>query len=189
MGESINISNAKSPSSHAEIVDLEVDEAIGPSSTYSSINSTAARPSSDMNQKSVQFFKDQLEQIIRDQDFEYGFTSEADRYFDSIHAENTSLAITVMNSLYLERLGDRQIMLGILQMLAHQDFQAVYPFGQTMAIAALAIRDIEIKEAGIRAFERWNSPDSIPWLKAVDCDKGWLSDYLSAVIHNISRGD
>tara|TARA_R110000868_G_scaffold318429_1_gene579167 strand:+ start:594 stop:782 length:189 start_codon:yes stop_codon:yes gene_type:complete len=56
-----------------------------------------------------------------------------------------------------------------------------------MALAALVHKNDEIKELGIRAFENWNSPNSLEVLKNVKIEANWLNEYLTQVIEDLTE--
>ncbi|MED4225666.1 hypothetical protein [Neobacillus cucumis] len=54
--------------------------------------------------------------------------------------------------------------------------------GQTIALAGLSNRSVEVKEYAVRSFENWGSPDCIEILDGVDCGETWLQEYINQVI-------
>ena len=54
-----------------------------------------------------------------------------------------------------------------------------------MALALLQHRSASVREFAIKAFENWNSKQSLMFLRNIKCDQQWLQDYLEEVIRDI----
>ena len=79
------------------------------------------------------------------------------------------------------------ILIGILHMLSHFSYDGVKPYGPIMALALLQHKSTAVREFSIKAFENWNSKDSLVFLKNVKCDQVWLQEYLEEVISDIEN--
>jgi hypothetical protein len=92
-----------------------------------------------------------------------------------------------INYLFVENFNDQTVLMGILRVLSHFDYQEVVPQGPTVALAALANASAEVRECGIRAFENWGSLHSLKVLENVNCEEKWLDDYLKQVIADLQE--
>lgn len=140
-------------------------------------------------EENVDYFSCQLIEILKRQDFEYGYFSEADKYIENILQINTIFAKEIINRTFISKIEDEKVLLGLLQLVGHCDYMRVYPVGQTIAIASLSFKNVEIKEAGIRAFENWNRKETAPILKRVEAGRTWLDEYLASVIKILESGE
>lgn len=73
----------------------------------------------------------------------------------------------------------------MLRIIGRFDEEIIFPQGKTMALAALSHKNDEVKELGVRAFENWNSLNSLEVLKNISFDSNWLQDYLNQVIKDL----
>ena len=132
-------------------------------------------------------FSAKLLKLLREQDFEYGVDTPADELVRKTFAENQSIAKEWLNQLFVENYDDQTVIMGILRVLSHFEYQEIAPQGPTMALAALSNVSAEVRECGIRAFENWSTLESLEVLKNVTCEEEWLNDYLQQVIAELKE--
>ena len=132
-------------------------------------------------------FSAKLLKLLREQDFEYGVDTPADELVRKSFSENISIAKEWLNQLFVENYDDQTVLMGILRVLSHFEYQEVAPQGPTMALAALSNVSAEVRECGIRAFENWSTLESLEVLKNVKCEEEWLNDYLQQVIAELKE--
>lgn len=130
------------------------------------------------------FTRELLNQIRR-ADFEFGYESSAETFVRGRLGENALATKNWMNDVFLECFADEHITAGILRIIAHLDYEEVEPQGPTMAIAALSHKSPSVKECAVRAFENWERPECIDFLKHVEAGDRWLRDYIEAVISDL----
>ena len=139
-----------------------------------------------MDRFRAEFFA-KLLKLLREQDFEYGVDTPADELVRKSFSENISIAKEWLNQLFVENYDDQTVLMGILRVLSHFEYQEVAPQGPTMALAALSNVSAEVRECGIRAFENWSTLESLEVLKNVKCEEKWLNDYLQQVIAELKE--
>ena len=132
-------------------------------------------------------FSSKFLQLLREQDFEYGVDTPADELVRKCFHENEAISKEWINNLFVENFNDQTVLMGILRVLSHFNYQEVVPQGPTVALAALANKSAEVRECGIRAFENWGSLHSLKVLKNVNCEEKWLEDYLKQVIADLQE--
>ncbi|MBA7531063.1 hypothetical protein ES705_23274 [subsurface metagenome] len=130
-------------------------------------------------------FTHELISLILEENFEYGFRTRADQLVQSQMKINSSVTREWLNKIYVANFNRPEIVIGLLRLIARFEINEISPQGKTMAIAALSHKDHEVKECGIRAFESWNSLESIKILQNVNTNIPWLKDYLNRVIESI----
>jgi hypothetical protein len=130
-------------------------------------------------------FENTFLSLINPAEFDYGDTCEAEQFLATKLSENKIKVLSTLNALYLANYHNDWVTLGIMQILAHLDWDLVAPMGQTMALAALSNANVSIKESGIRAFEMWNRKECIPILEKSYLHINWLERYKKAVISDI----
>jgi len=132
-------------------------------------------------------FTSELIYLLREEDFEYGKDTKADLLVRSKMEQNDLATKAWLNSVYVEYFSNTLILIGILRIIARLDYYVIFPEGQTMAIAALSHRDVEVKECGVRAFESWGSLNSLKILNGIRTDTLWLQEYIDKVIVDLRR--
>lgn len=131
-------------------------------------------------------FSKNLLSLLREQDFEYGFYSPADKIVHQCLLENEIVTKQWLNELFIKNFNDVVITVGLVRVISHIDYEVIAPQGMTMALAALSHKNNEVKECGIRAFENWGSRDSLTVLENISFDQKWLQDYLEQVIEDLT---
>lgn len=129
----------------------------------------------------------ELLRIIFEQNFDYGFDSSADLFIRKFLKQNSVVTKEWLNSLFLEYFNDSRVVIGLLQIISHLDYLEIYPQGPTMALAALSHIDSEVKECGIRAFENWETLDSLKVLRTISYPEKWLQEYVDQVIADLEE--
>jgi len=126
--------------------------------------------------------------MIYENNFEYGYISLAEEYFEElIKKYNPESVMGWLNGIFLKYFENTKIIIGLLHIIAHLDYKIVYPQGQTMAIAALSYNNIEVRECGIRAFEKWGNMESLKILKNLRCEEKWLSNYVQQIVYDLEE--
>lgn len=130
-------------------------------------------------------FSKKLIQLIREQDFEYGIDTPADELVRHAFHQNIEITKQWLNEIFIENYDNEVILLGILRVLSHFEYADITPQGPTVALAALANSNPEVREGGIRAFENWGNLESLNILENVQCDEEWLNEYLQQVVYDL----
>ena len=123
--------------------------------------------------------------LLRDSEFEYGYSSPAEEYVSAQLLKFGPLVREWINELFLECFADSYILGSVLRVMSHFEYNILYPQGITMCIAALSHSETVIKEEAVRVIENWENADMIPLLKRLDVPEKCLSDYIHQVIEDI----
>lgn len=156
-------------------------------STQTTKSPTVSLIDTDEIETHKQKFADTLLTLIHEEIFEYGMENAADVFVQKSLEMGPYFTKEWLNTIFLHRLGDVEVTTGILRIIAHLDYEDIYPTGPTMAIAAGMHENAEIRECGIRAFENWCNADSLKYLKRIRCKEKWLQDYLEQVIIDLEE--
>lgn len=125
--------------------------------------------------------------LLKDEDFEFGYISRSEQLIREQLNINALATRNWINEIFISNFDNEIILMGILRIIGRFDESQIFPQGQTIALAALSHKNDEIKELGVRAFEKWNSIESLAILKKLNFDKAWLQDYVTEVIHDIEE--
>lgn len=152
-------------------------------------NSTSESPENELNRARLARFRKDFEKellcALRESDFEYGLRTLADGFIEERLAENETVVREWLNDLFIKNFEDTAVATRILRLIAHLDYEDIYPQGPTMALAALAHSSAEVRECGIRALENWGTRDSLRILETVRCHEPWLQKYVSRVVSDL----
>jgi len=132
-------------------------------------------------------FTNNLISCLIEEIFEFGFKSKSELIIKEQFSTNTLATRNWLNEIFIDNYQNEKILIGLLRIIGRFEQSIIFPQGQTMALAALAHRNDEIKELGIRAFENWNSPNSLEVLKNVQVEVKWLNEYLNQVIEDLKE--
>lgn len=199
MGELYKINSAQSNS--VEIAPNSSEISIVPATTATEerdpLTGGIETASSDLtienriNAKRMQRFKAnfsaRLLRLLKEQDFEYGVDTPADELVRECFKENESVTKEWLNQLFVESIDQYPVLIGILRVLSHFEYEEIFPQGPTIALAALVNSNAEVRECGIRAFENWGTIESLEVLKNTQCEEDWLKEYLQQVIIDLEE--
>lgn len=79
------------------------------------------------------------------------------------------------------------VLVGILHLLSHLEYDQIFPIGQYIALVAIEHKNKEIAEYGIKCYENWGNPDGIEKLQAISFSTSWLQSYANQVIADLSE--
>lgn len=91
----------------------------------------------------------------------------------------------IVQHIYMMELGKGKVILSLLKYLSSKGYMDVYPYGQMVAMAALAHENIEVREAGIRSFEAWEHVNGKTVLSSLEVHPKWLDDYRKEVLQQL----
>ncbi len=121
-------------------------------------------------------------QLIKESDFEFGFSSPAEEYVSEALNRYGSFAREWINELFNKNFYNPNITSSILRIIAHFDYRQISPQGVNMAITATLHKSVEVQECGIRCFENWEAPENLIVLRSLSYSEEWLKKYLAGVI-------
>ncbi len=125
--------------------------------------------------------------LLRDEDFEFGYTTRSEKLILNQLQINALATRNWINEIFIKHFSDEVIIIGILRILGRFEPNQIFPQGQTIALAALNHENDEIKELGVRAFEKWCSIESLNILKKLQVNTPWLNEYITDVIKDFEE--
>ena len=125
--------------------------------------------------------------LLREEDFEFGYITRSEEVLRDQFQINALATRNWLNEIFLKYFNDEQILIGVLRIIGRFSEQMIFPQGQTIALASLNHENDEIKELGIRAFEKWVSYDSINILSKIKTETHWLQEYIDQVIRDLKE--
>ena len=134
-------------------------------------------------------FVSEFTQLLRDSEFEYGYSSAAERYVRERLRGIGPVAREWISRLFVDNFESSCIVSGILRVISHFSYNEVYPQGVTISTAALCHFDRTVKEDAIRAIENWERPELLPLLRTIDVRDEWLRSYVEQVMRDLETED
>jgi hypothetical protein len=128
-----------------------------------------------------------LKAMLQEEVTESGIINPSENIIESLYSEDKQKTNMLLNKLFIENFHSPHIVVGVLHIISHFDYDLVSPEGQTMAIAALSHKDVEVKEYGVKCFENWQHKDGVMVLEQIKAHEGWLQNYINLVIHDLKR--
>lgn len=130
-------------------------------------------------------FNNRFLQLIHETEFEFGFSTPADKYIRDALTRYGMFARDWISDLFLQNIEIPFVLSAILRVIAHFDYQQMHPQGILIAVTATMHRDADVRECGIRCFESWESADSLRILRNLSFPEDWLNEYLAAVVSEL----
>lgn len=154
-------------------------------------NKVLANEDINKNFKSLQKEIEEREQlkfttILEKDEFEVGFISESEKYFEKISSKYGILSESILINIYLKEINNIKILKNILYIISNLPGNNINSLA-IIPIAAVSNSDDEIKELGVRCFESWDNPKYIDLLESIDTDIQWLNDYIQDVIRELKN--
>jgi hypothetical protein len=128
-----------------------------------------------------------IKAMLQEEITESGMISPSENIIESLYSRDKQKTNMLLNKLFLENFHSPHIVVGVLHIISHFDYDLVSPEGPTMAIAALSHKDAEVREYGVKCFENWQHKDVIMILEQIKANEGWLQNYINLVIHDLKR--
>lgn len=125
--------------------------------------------------------------LIKEEDFEFGFISRSEELIASQLQINALATRNWLNEIFINHFDNEVVLIGLLRIIGRFDESLIFPQGQTIALAALSHSNDEIKELGVRAFEKWCSAESLSILKKLNLNSVWLQEYVNDVINDLEE--
>lgn len=120
--------------------------------------------------------------LLKEEDFEFGYSTRSEDMLNEQLKINALATRNWLNEIFIKNFHDQSVIIGILRIIGRFEPSIIFPQGQTIALAALSHSNDEIKELGIRAFEKWCSLESLEILKSISTNASWLNEYIDEVI-------
>lgn len=127
---------------------------------------------------------------LEDEPIEDGVLHPADAFIEATAREDALSCMLCLAQLFGENYASRPgLSASILRCIGRMDYKHAGCLGIFVAESALAHRDAEVREAGIRALEAWNGPKAMSILRDHTDPEGWLVEYVERVLANPALTD
>jgi len=170
-------------SSHQIASDFDEEYTTTFESQKSSVDTASSKKNADIQYEAYNMTA--IASLLATEVHEVGIANPSEHAFHNLFMKNKQ---ATMNSLlktfmdYYSLTKHTNVIVGILHILSHYNYDEVYPIGQSIAMNSLIFNNDEVVEYAIKCFENWNSKDGIEKLKAMRFNTNWLQDYVNQVI-------
>lgn len=76
-------------------------------------------------------------------------------------------------------------LISVLHAVSHLDYKLVSDSGPFMASMCLNHKNLEVREFALKAFENWQSKDTLDFLHNISFEQQWMQEYLVKIIRYI----
>lgn len=155
-----------------------------------SLNISTSQSSTERNfvEQQNKEFEDTIIRLINISDFEYGFCTPAEEYIRLKLKDNGTFIRERLECIFIRNINNPGLLCGLLRIISHFSYNEMRPQGMMMATNAIANRDIEVKECGVRCFESWREKEeSVSLLQSMDIEEDWLREYVEKVINYLKK--
>lgn len=150
---------------------------------------TARVPSSTSTQVRRRYdqFRSKLMAALLDEPIEDGVTHPAERVIDEALRAHAFECRDGLSRMLVEQYQTRpSVGALIVRCVGRLDYDRVGTWGMRVADDALQHRDVEVREAAVRALEAWGGCEALSMLRSHSDSVAWLSDYINQVIIDLS---
>jgi hypothetical protein len=128
-----------------------------------------------------------LKTMLQEEITETGMENPSEKIIESLYSEDKKKTGLLLNKLFLENFHTPHVIVGVLHIISHFDYDLVSPEGPIMAIAALNHKNVEVREYGVKCFENWRHKDGIRILEHIKANERWLQNYINLVIRDLKN--
>lgn len=169
----------------------QVKSSISTSATFDASNSSKAEISIQnvniLSELQINELK-LLATMIESEEFEVGYVSNSQRFFDSLYRKNRDSSLKVLNKLFLNSFNKEKIVIGILHILSNYTYDEVDPNGGTIALASCSHKSELVKESLLFVFDKWSNSEALRLLlDNVRFESAWLENYRINLIKDLQE--
>ena len=147
-------------------------------------------PSSALTQAEHRYerFRNRLIAALLDEPIEDGVTHPAEHVIDEALRKNSSECRDWLSETMVEHYQTRpSIGASIVRCIGRLESDRVGNWGMHVADDALRHKDVEVREAAVRALEAWGGCEALSMLRSHRDSVAWLNEYVNQVIADLSR--
>lgn len=145
----------------------------------------------EQNDQDLKYFKkkytNELIQLIKTEDFEYGFISESQELILKLMRKNKFALMEFLSDILTQNFNSPQIVLGIIRCLGALDNEEITKTAYTIVATCINYRNIEVQDASVRALESWGTFEALELLRLIKVEPDWLKEYVHSVINGLTN--
>lgn len=146
------------------------------------------RISSSRDRKEIeQEWASAVDSIIKNDDIELleycnleGFLEKTIKVF-----KNDDLGQSFIRKYFMDNFKYDHKLISLLHAISHLDYELVSDSGPYLAGMCLNHKNLEVREFALKAFENWQSKDTLDYLQNIAFEQQWMQEYLVKIIRYI----
>ena len=99
--------------------------------------------------------------------------------------ENNDIGQSLIRKYFLKNFKYDYKLISVLHAVSHLDYKLVSDSGPFMASMCLNHKNLEVREFALKAFENWQSKDTLDFLHNISFEQQWMQEYLVKIIRYI----
>ena len=140
------------------------------------------------NGRVYELFRTRLLGILEDESIEDGVAHSAEFFIKNRFQKDPVSCLDTLASLLQNSFEKRpSIAASLLRCIGRMRFEQVGHWGLETMREALVHNDVEVRDAAIRALEKWGGDESVRILQQHRDREGWVNDYVAQVILDLSQ--
>lgn len=133
----------------------------------------------------IREFSAEFYRVVEHDHFEFGITSNVELLVERWIARDLKTTQLALAQIFFENQVSEKISIGILKIIAHVDAEVLSPTNRGIAMAALTMPSLEVRECAVRAYEYWEKPEFLIDLEMRSLSPAWLEEYKQTVIDEV----
>ncbi|MGR9544826.1 hypothetical protein [Priestia megaterium] len=132
--------------------------------------------------KKSELEKRKVVNMLINENIAVGYTSMTEMYLNQLLKADLSLTKDVLNLIYSEHFDNPDILQKITEVMSNLDYEKLYPTNTILVMAIISHTDINVQEAVIASFEKWDDKRNLKYLNNINYTADWIEDYANSVI-------
>ncbi len=134
-----------------------------------------------------ELFRRMLLAALSDEPIEDGITHPAENLIQDAHRRNASRCMQTLTFILNEMYRNRpSLSASLLRCIGRMRAERLGPWGIITVKQALFHEDVEVRDAAIRALEKWGTGECLQVLWQYRDSEDWLNDYVRQVIYGMT---
>ena len=132
-------------------------------------------------------FRNKILNMLEYIELSYGIISPVEEYIIEYLKKDKDKYQNYINNLFLDNFKDTGIIIKLIHIISHIDFNLIAPAGPTMLLGVFSHENNEVVDNAIRAFENWFNKDTLSYLESIKLREIWLQDDLNILINELKE--
>lgn len=135
--------------------------------------------------RKLEEFSKEFFRVIEHDHFEFGTTSNVEKLVDKWLSRDLNITGLALQKIFYDNQRNEKILIGILKTISHLNHQLLSTTNRGIAMTALSLPYLEVRECAVRAYEYWEDPELLVDLEMRPLVPAWLEEYKQTVIAEV----
>lgn len=148
-----------------------------------SSNSTFSEKKYKRNrQREIEFQKNKVFAMLKSENVIVGYSSETERYLEYLISQDKDIVKNIFQIIIHNEFDNPIILQKAIEVFSNLNDEDLNPSFSLVLIATINHKNINVQEASIAAFEKWDNKSNITLLKNINYTTPWIKDYADSVV-------